>query len=111
MIRDLLARWEADAALLESVAGAGQAAVFRRCARELEAEMEAEGQEALTLEAAGKESGYHKDSLTRLMRKGKIPNVGKPHAPLIRRADLPRKASDLTPASLMRIIPRNRRSS
>ncbi len=49
----------------------------------------------LHLRDAARESGYSADHLGRLVREGKIPNVGRPHAPRIRRGDLPRKASAL----------------
>jgi hypothetical protein len=40
-------------------------------------------------------SGYSADYLGRMLRSGSIPNAGRPHAPRIRRADLPRKAGGL----------------
>lgn len=47
----------------------------------------------LSLRQAAAESGYHEDSLGRLVRQGKIPNVGRLHAPKIRRRDLPKRPS------------------
>jgi hypothetical protein len=47
--------------------------------------------ELLTLTAAAQESGYSVRQLRRLVRHGTIPNVGRPHAPKLRRCDLPRK--------------------
>lgn len=51
--------------------------------------------ETLSLKEAAAESGYTADHLGRLIREGKIRNAGRPNAPRIRRADLPRKAGTL----------------
>jgi len=59
-----------------------------------------DGDETLNLQQASQESGYSADHLGRLVREGKIPNAGRPNAPRIRRADLPRKASGLRPAQV-----------
>jgi hypothetical protein len=48
-------------------------------------------QEALTLADAAKESGYSSEHLRHLVASGKLENVGRKHAPRVRRADLPRK--------------------
>ncbi len=45
--------------------------------------------ERLTLAEASVRSGYSQDHLARLIRKGQLPNAGRPHAPRIRAADLP----------------------
>jgi hypothetical protein len=47
--------------------------------------------EALSLREGAAESGYSEAHLGRLIAEGKIENVGKKGAPLIRRQDLPRK--------------------
>lgn len=47
--------------------------------------------ERLSLTRAAAESGYSADHLGRLVREGKLANVGRPNAPKVRRADLPRK--------------------
>jgi hypothetical protein len=54
-------------------------------------QLDAAGEEALTLVEAAKESGYSADHLGRLVRAGDIENVGRAHAPKIRRRNLPRK--------------------
>lgn len=49
--------------------------------------------EPLSLTRASMESGYSADHLGRLVREGKLTNVGRRNAPKVRRADLPRKPS------------------
>ena len=56
-----------------------------------------EENDVLTLGQAARESGYSAGHLGRLVRDGTIPNAGRPNAPKIRRADLPRKATGLRP--------------
>ena len=62
-----------------------------------EALFRSEEHDVLTLTEAAQESGYSAGHLGRLVRDGTIPNVGRPNAPKIRRADLPRKATGLRP--------------
>ncbi|HET9065152.1 MAG TPA: hypothetical protein VFN22_04985 [Gemmatimonadales bacterium] len=45
----------------------------------------------LTLEQAARESGYAKHSIRRMMRQGKLQNVGVDRKPMVRRGELPRK--------------------
>ena len=47
--------------------------------------------EPLSLARAAAESGYSADHLGRMVREGKLANAGRPNAPKVRRADLPRK--------------------
>jgi len=47
--------------------------------------------EVLTLARASAESGYSVDHLGRLIREGRLPNVGRQRAPRLRRVDIPRK--------------------
>ena len=49
----------------------------------------------MTLAQAAVASGYSADHLGREVREGRIPNAGRPHAPRIRRANLPRKRPEL----------------
>jgi hypothetical protein len=60
---------------------------------DLDAAVHQVAEEALTLSEAAALSGYTADHLGRLLRQGKIPNVGRRHAPRIRRVDLPLKAA------------------
>jgi hypothetical protein len=50
-----------------------------------------EGTELLNLTQAALRSGYSPDSLGRMVRSGKLANLGRKNAPLVRAADLPRK--------------------
>lgn len=86
----LAQKWREEAAVYERDGQPG-AAMLRRVANELEEHEENWDNEVLTLDEAAAESGYHKDSLSRMMSEGKVPNAGKPGAPRIRRRDLPRK--------------------
>jgi hypothetical protein len=58
---------------------------------DLDAFVSESSEEALSLRRAAAESGYSVDHLGRLIREGKLPNVGRTNAPKIRRGDLPRK--------------------
>ena len=60
---------------------------------DLEASFVATSDEPLSLQEAAAESGYSADHLGRLIREGKLANVGRTHAPKIRRGDLPRKST------------------
>lgn len=82
--------WRARAAEIEPYAP-GVAAAFQRAASELEMEWANYQNEALTLDQAESESHYSRSRLADLVRTGVIPNVGKPGAPLVRRADLPKR--------------------
>lgn len=101
MLADLVAQWRARAEQLGPYAPAA-ARAFEHAAAELERELQAEAGEALTLPQAADASGYSADYLGRMIRDGRIANAGRPHAPRIRRADLPRKANRLRgkPATL-----------
>jgi hypothetical protein len=87
---DLIALWEDRAETLAPYAPAA-ATAFRVAAAELTASLRAGAEEALSLEAAARESGYSSESLRHMVRDGKVPNAGRRGAPLIRRADLPRR--------------------
>jgi hypothetical protein len=65
---------------------------------DVQALLDTDGDSLLNLTQAGAESGYSADYLGRLVKNGTIPNAGRPNAPLIRRADLPRKAGTLRPS-------------
>lgn len=48
--------------------------------------------ETVTLTEAAQLSGYHPDSLGRMVREGTLTNMGSPHRPRLLRSELPRKA-------------------
>lgn len=58
---------------------------------ELDALLRDAANQTLSLQQAAAESGYSPDHLGRLLRGGKLTNAGRPHAPRIRRGDLPLK--------------------
>src|SRR5581483_11980447 len=95
-VEGLVSRWRERAGALRTWGGSeGAARAWETAAAELEAALRAARDELLTLEAAATESGYSADHLGRLLRAGKLPNAGRPHAPRIRRGDLPRKPGGL----------------
>jgi hypothetical protein len=78
------------------------------CAAELEAAI-AEGElEAISLREAAAESGLSYSALEKAIRGGRLPNAGRPGAPLIRRADLPRKMVRAQGPSLAEQVQRKR---
>ena len=58
---------------------------------ELEPAMNGEDAETLTIAQAATRCGYSQDHIGRLLRTGKLKNVGKQRAPRVLAADLPRK--------------------
>jgi hypothetical protein len=76
------------------------AAARERCAAELEYALHAQEKEVLTIDRAAQESGYNAESLRRLLRSNPTLNAGRPGKPLMRRGDLPHKATK-------RVVPRN----
>jgi hypothetical protein len=87
---ELPAHWRGKAEDLRPFAPAA-AEAFAHAAQELEESLREQDEEVLTLEDAAAESGYSPDHLGTLIRQGKVANVGRKHAPGIRRRDLPRK--------------------
>jgi hypothetical protein len=70
---------------------AGNAAALDAAADQLEDAFRSDGDDLLTVAQAAAESGYSADHIGRELRSGHVPNAGRPRAPRIRRADLPRK--------------------
>jgi len=91
--------WRSEATLLRRRGAHQQADVLESCAADLEAWLREHDLEALTLEQAAIESGYSYSALQKKVAGGELANVGKKHAPRIRRADLPRKATRLQTAN------------
>jgi hypothetical protein len=91
---DFRAKWRSEAeALRRRHATVDGAELCKEMLTDFDAVVAAEMEVALNLQEAAAESGYSPDHLGALVRKGKIPNVGRPKAPRIRRSDLPRKPS------------------
>lgn len=97
MIRDLAVRWRSDAEVLRRRGCEAEARLLEGCADEMDAATAMQDGELLTLTAAATVSGFSPDHLGRLVRDGKLPNYGRPHAPRVRLADVPRKANALPP--------------
>lgn len=89
-VAELVVAWRARAAELKPYAPAA-AQAFETASLELEQALRTAAAEALNLRQAARESGYSEDHLGELLRQGKIPNAGRPHAPRILRSELPRK--------------------
>ncbi|HEX5437498.1 MAG TPA: hypothetical protein VFW98_10070 [Gemmatimonadaceae bacterium] len=96
----LAERWRAEAERLRQLAAVGQAAALEYAAGELEVALEAGLDDTVTLGVAAHETGYSTDHLSRLIRQGKLKNVGQKHAPRIRLADVPRKRARHAPLAL-----------
>ncbi len=92
-VEALAQRWREDATLLRRRGAVAQAATLESCASELEEEGRRSSFEAITLQQAADESRYSYSALQKMVATGRIPNVGGPHRPRVRRGDLPKKAS------------------
>ena len=92
LIRDWRARAEHLRRYAPEVAN-----VWEDAATELDAFLHGAERETLSLKQAAAESGYTAGHLSRLLAIGTLPNAGKPHAPRVRRGDLPRKPRTSTP--------------
>ena len=89
-------RWHASRdALAEVGALVDGAKLLDRVLSDVDAMFALEESATLSLAAASAESGYSRDHLARMIRRGAVPNAGRHHAPRIRRIDLPRKAGRL----------------
>ncbi len=98
---DFRAKWRTEAqAMRRRNAIVQGAALCEEMLRDFEAVVAQEAEAVLNLQQAATESGYSADYLGQLIRKGRIPNAGRPNAPQIQRKDLPRKATALRPTGL-----------
>lgn len=88
---DVVNEWREDAATFRKYGQDGTAAMLEACVAQLEAsEREAE-LEAISLEQAADESGYSYSAIQKMVARGELANVGRKHAPRVRRADIPSK--------------------
>ena len=94
--QDFHARWRAEAERLERLGSlVNPSRLITEILADAESAFRDEHLRSLTLTEAAKESGYSPGHLGRLVREGLLPNAGRPNAPRIRSADLPRKAGRL----------------
>ena len=89
----LVTAWRTEAERLDRFAAAGAATAFRDAALQLESALRAEEGELLTLAESALVSGHSVDHLRHLVSAGTIANAGRKGKPMIRRADLPKKAT------------------
>ena len=87
----LAQRWREEAILLRRRAATLQAEVLESCAADLEDWVRERELEALTLDRAAEETGFSYSALEKMVRAGKVANVGRKGAPRVRRGDLPIK--------------------
>ena len=93
---NVLRKWRAEQERFERLgATANASALAGQILDEIDAALARDSEDLLPLGPAAKESGYSASHLGRLIREGRLPNLGKPHAPRVRRADLPRKPAAL----------------
>ena len=90
-LADLPPRWTDEATIFRKRGREDLALFLESYLAELEAEMRNEENEPLTIAQAAAEGGYSEEHLRRLVREEQIPNAGRPNAPRIRRADVPKK--------------------
>jgi hypothetical protein len=88
---DLSAEWRKEAARLRGWGAVAQAEAIERCAGELEAKVREQELEAITLDEAVEWSGQSYSTIQKKVASGVLENVGRKHAPRVRRGDLPRK--------------------
>src|SRR4051812_21879894 len=85
----LPARWKERAEYLRQFGDPSCAKLWELAASELQAALEASGEQALTLVEAAKLTGLTADYLGQLVRGGKLRNAGRPKAPRVAAPDAP----------------------
>ncbi len=91
IVGDLPEVWRIEVNRLRQFGATSNAATLEAAAEQLEAALRAEADTTLTVSQAAAESGYSPDHIERMLRQGRLRNVGRKHAPRVRRADLPHK--------------------
>ncbi len=89
----LLIAWRDRAAHLQQFGDPNSARLWLLAAAELERALALVAEQTVSLVEAARISGFTPDYLGRLVKTGKITNVGRPGAPRIRRTDLPMKTA------------------
>ena len=92
---DLPGIWRKRAQLLSDFGDSNSGRLWALAATELEQALRVLSEDALTLVEAAALCGYSADHIGSLIRKGKIPNMGRRHAPRIRRRTSPHNHTDL----------------
>lgn len=90
-LRSLAQRWRLDAVRYEEDRLSTTAAVLLRCADQLEGAVREREGTLVTLADGARLSGYSPRQLSRLVRRGRIPNYGSETRPKVAVGDLPRK--------------------
>ena len=91
--KELPSEWRSRAQLLREHGAPDHAQLLEHVAGELHRAFGAGGDEVLSLVEAARESNYTSGHLGALLKRGVIPNAGRPGAPRIRRSDLPLKCA------------------
>jgi hypothetical protein len=91
ILDELRQRWRSEAEHLRPY-NAGAAHAYESAARDLEEALTTSQNPLLSLAQAAEQSGYHRESLARMVRKGRLRNYATSRRPLVRAQDLPKKA-------------------
>lgn len=87
----LTEKWKEEARVLCRRGDVRGGQLLTDVARELAEAIRTDQEQPLTLKEAADFSGYSADHLGRLIREGKLTNVGREGAPRVRRHEVPRK--------------------
>lgn len=96
MLADLVPGWRERAKILQPFSPSA-AEAFTQAADDLERALREAYTDAVDLQKAAEYSGYTPDHLTRLIRQGRLRNVGRKFAPRVLRQDLPIKPGHVPP--------------
>jgi hypothetical protein len=91
-ISNLLTDWKRSAETFRRFGDVERATMIDTMTGELQEALHVEAEETVNLTQAAERSGLTADYLGRLVRNGRIPNVGRKNAPRVRVCDLPRIA-------------------
>lgn len=105
----LVSQWREEVDTLRKRGATAQAVTLESCADEMETALREREDDLFNLTEAAQISGYSREHLGRLVREGKIRNAGRSSAPMIRRADLPKKATLPDEDSELKFSPTNKR--
>lgn len=87
----LVDRWRDDAVTFRRWGQEAQAVAIERAADDLEAHLRNAAHDTVTLREAAALGGYRYDSLSEMVRDGRLENMGEKGKPRIRRMDVPVK--------------------